>query len=290
MVQTATTGQIENASKEMIGSARYTIEHNAPVYATCQHDRLGKGEDTGVFLKVGQMSMSDLEDGRDMIDEEEIALSTVSVTTAEVGAKIILTDKMMRQQSKLSFSTVGRQMGDGYKRKREDDGINLFSGLNGGTSLGAAAADFSVANATACVSVAKTQKMGEDLMMIQHPNAVMRLAKDLSTIGSGVIRPLPEGYSARLLSKVWKGYTIWDVPVIESGNISRDSTDDAIGVIKAKEAIGYLESKSFASERERDASLRAWEVNFVADYAAFENDDSLGAPLTFDAANPSTSA
>jgi hypothetical protein len=290
MAQTATTGQIENASKEMIGSARYTIEHNAPVYGTCQHDRLAQGEDTGVFLKVGQMSMSDLEDGRDMVDEEDIALSTVSVTTAEVGAKIILTDKMMRQQSKLSFNTVGRQMGDAYKRKREDDGISLFSGLNGGTTLGAAAAAFSAANATACVSIAKTQKMGDDLTILQHPNAVMRLAKDLSTIGSGTIRPLPEGYSARLLSKAWKGYQLWDVPVMESGNISRDSSDDAIGVIKAKDAIGYLESKSFSSERERDASLRAWEVNFVADYAAFENDDSLGAPLTFDAANPSTTA
>jgi len=254
------------------------------------HDRLGKGEDTGVFFKVGQMDMADLDDGVDMVDEEDFGLTAISVTTAEVGAKIILTDKMMRQQTKLNFATVGRQMGDGYKRKRETDGIALFASLNGGTTFGAAAAAFSAANATSVVSIAKTDKMGDDLVIIQHPNAVMRLARDLTTIGSGTLRPMPDGYSARLMTKAWKGYMIWDAPVFETGNIVRDSADDAIGVIKGKDAIGYLESKTFGSEKERDASLRAWEVNYVADYAVFENDDTLGAPLTFDAADPSTSA
>jgi hypothetical protein len=290
MPQISTTGQLENASREMIAKARFTAEHNAPVYGTVSHFSLKKGEDTGVFPKVGQMTLSDLTEGQDIIDEEEIGMTTVSVTTSEVGGKVVLTDKLLRQNMVVNFQLVGRQLGDAYKRQRETKIIALFSALNQGTSFGAAAAAFSASNATGCVSIAHTDKMGDDLVMVQHPNAVMRLARDLTTIGSGQIRPLPEGFSARLLSRAWRGYQIWDVPVFETGNITRDASDDAIGAIYNPDAMGVLESKAFSTENERDASLRAWEVVVNSDYAAFELDDSRGAPITFDAADPSTSA
>ena len=290
MPQISSTGQLENASREMIKESRYTLEHNAPVWATVTHYTLQKGSDTGLFPKVGQVTISQLTEGVDMVDEEEIGMSTVSVTTNEFGARIILTDKLLRQNVAANWAMVGRQFGDGQKRLRETELINLFSALNGGTSFGAAAAEFKAANATSVVAIAKTDKMGDDLVMVQHPNAVMRLARDLSTIGSGTLRPLPEGYSARLLGKAWTGYRIWDVPVFESGNITRDSNDDAIGAIYSKPALGVLESLAPSQEKQRDASLRAWELTWVSDFAAFEQDDSLGAPLTYDAADPSTSA
>ena len=290
MPQISTTGQLANASREMIAKARFTAEHNAPVFGTVTHFTLKKGQDTGVFPKVGQMSLSDLTEGQDIVDEEEIGMTTVSVTPSEVGGKVILTDKLLRQNDAVNFQLIGRQLGDAYKRQREEKVISLFSGLNGGTTLGAGGAAFSASNATGCVSIAKTNKFGDDLVIITHPNSVMRLARDLSTVGSGQIRPLPEGFSARLLTRAWKGYQIWDVPVFETANITRDSGDDAIGAIYNPDAMGVLESKPFGTENERDASLRAWEVVVVSDYAAFELDDSRGAPLTFDAVDPSTSA
>lgn len=290
MPQISTTGQLENASKEMIDTARFTQEHNAPINALVTHFSLAKGQDTGVFPKVGQMSMSNLTEGQDIVDEEEIGMTTVSVTPGEVGARIVLTDKLLRQNMAVNFQLVGRQLGDGMKRIKETDLAGLFTSLNGGTNFGAAGAAFSASNVTSVVSVAKTDKMGDNLSIVQHPNSVMRLARDLSTIGSGTIRPLPEGFSERMLGKAFKGYLIWDVPVFETGNITRDSSDDAIGAIMNPDALGMLESMAPSTERERDASLRAWEVVMVADYAAFELDDTRGAGLTYDAADPSTSA
>jgi len=291
MPQISTTGSLESASAEMIDTARYTSEHNAPVWGAAKHFTLKKGHDSGVFPKVGQMTMSNLVEGHDIVDEEEIGMTTVSVTPGEVGAKVILTDKLLRQNMAASYQMIGKQLGDGMKRIREGDLIDLFTSLNGGTNFGAAGAAFSAANATACVSTAKTDKMGEDMVIIHHPNAVMRLAKDLSTIGSGTIRPLPEGYSARLMGKAFKGYMIWDVPVLETGNITRDSDDDAIGVIMENQgALGTLQSLAPQTEKQRDASLRAWEVVMVSDYAVFELDDTLGAGLTYDAADPATNA
>ena len=290
MAQTSTTGSLENASREMISSLRYTAEHNAPVYGAVTKYTLAKGEDTGIFPKVGQMEMSSLNEGQDIVDEEEIGMTTVSVTPGEVGAKVILTDKLLRQNVAVNFQTIGRQLGDAMKRKRETDLIDLFSSLNGGTSHGSAGTAFSVANISAVVGIAKADNYGDNLSIFQHPNAVLRLAKDLSTIGSGTIRPIPEGYSARLMEKAFKGYQIWDVPVFETGNITRDSGDDAIGAIINYDALGVIQSKAPGVERERDASLRAWEVVMVSDYAAFELDDTRGAPLTYDAADITTSA
>jgi hypothetical protein len=291
MAQTSTTGALENASKEMIDAARYTAEHNAPVWGAAKHFTLKKGHDTFINVKVGQMTMSALTEGQDIVDEEEIGMTTSSITPGERGAKIILTDKLLSQNDVATFQLVGKQLGDGMKRIRETDLISLFTSLNAGVNFGDAAKPFSAANATSCVSIAKTDKMGEDMVIIHHPNAVMRLAKDLSTIGSGTIRPLPEGMSARLMGKAFKGYMIWDVPVLESGNISRDTGDDAIGVIMDNQgALGTLESLAPNTENQRDASLRAFEVVLVSDYAVFEIDDTLGAGLKYDAADPDTDA
>jgi hypothetical protein len=288
MAQTSTTGNLEKASREMISSLRFTAEFNAPVYGAVTKFTLAKGEDTGIFPKVGQMSMSSLNEGEDIVDEEDIGMTTVSITPGEVGAKVILTDKLLRQNIATSFQTIGRQLGDAMKRKRETDLIELFSALNGGSTHGTAGTTFSSANITAVVGIAKSDNYGDNLSIFQHPNAVLILAKELSTIGSG--RPLPEGYSSRLMGRAFKGYQIWDVPVFETGNITRDSDDDAIGAILNDDALGVIQSKAPGIERERDASLRAWEVVMVSDYAAFELDDTRGAPLTYDAADVSTIA
>ena len=90
MPQTATTGNLENAQKIIISAARYTEEHNAPAMALIESFSLPKGAKQVTVPKVGQMSMSDLVDGQDIVDEEEIGMTTVDLTASEVGAKVII--------------------------------------------------------------------------------------------------------------------------------------------------------------------------------------------------------
>ena len=284
----STTGQLENASREMIQSAIFTTEHDQPDYGLTSHYSLRKGEDTGVFPKFGQMNFTQRAEGEDITDEEDLGLTTVSASTNIYAAKVILTDRLLRQNVATTWATVGTQMGDAYSRIRATEIQSLYTGFS--ASLGTAGAAFSAANATACVAIAKTDKYGRDLHMIQHPVAVMRLAQDLTTIGTTNNRPIPEGYSSRLMSKAWSGYQVWDVPVFQAGDITRDSDDDAIGAIKDKQAIGFLEEKGFTSEKERDISLMGVEMVISTEFVAFEYDDARGASLTYDAADPSTSA
>jgi hypothetical protein len=250
MAQTATTGNLENAQKIMIASARYTEEHNAPMMALTEQFTLKNGEKQVTVPKVGQMTMSDLVDGQDIIDEEEIGMTTVDLTAAEVGAKVVLTDKLVRQSVPNVFQMVGRQLGDGMARKKDTDVQALYTNLNDGTLLGLASKELSAVNLTGCIAFAKANKFGNKLYTVHHPNAVAEFVKS-AAVSPSINYPVPRGWS---------------------------------------EDLGTLTSVKMRTERERDASLRGTEVVITADYGVFELDNDRGAGLLYDITAPVTSS
>jgi hypothetical protein len=286
MAQTATTGSLENAQRIIISTARYTEEHNAPAMNLIEKFTLGKGNKQVTVPKVGQMSMSDLVDGLDIVDEESIGMTTVDLTASEVGAKVILTDKLIRQSAQNVFSIIGRQLGDGMARKKDVDVLALYSGFS--TDIGAAGRSMSLANVSASVAYAKGKKFGSNVYIVQHPFAVWDVAN--TAVTASATYPVPAGWSADLLGNFFSGLRpINGVPIFEDGNITIDSSDDAVGVIADRSALAVLMSQDTRTERQRDASLRATEVVITADYGVFELDDSKGAALTLDAGTPATS-
>ena len=54
--------------------------------------------------------------------------------------------------------------------------------------------------------------------------------------------------------------------------------------------MGHLSASGRSEERERDASLRAYEVVVTEDYAVFEVDDTRGAAARYEIGDPTTSA
>jgi len=280
MAQTATTGNLENAQKIIIGAARYTEEHNAPALALIEQFSLPNGAKQVTVPKVGQMTMSDLQDGVDIVDEEDIGMTTVDLTASEVGAKVILTDKLVRQAADNVFSMIGRQLGDGMARKKDTDVIALWPNLNGGTVLSADNQTFSTANVHAAISRAKANKFGNQLYIIHHPNAVAELSKaSATTADTAAAGGLTNGWSVDLLQNFYSGLRpINGVSIFEDGNIGKiSSTDSGYGVIADKTAMAALNSVDTRTERQRDASLRATEVVMTSDYGVFELDDSRGA-------------
>ena len=286
MAQTATTGNLENASKIIIAAARYTEEHNAPAMALIERFSLPKGAKQVTVPKVGQMTVSDLVDGQDIVDEEEIGMTTVDLTAAEVGAKVILTDKLVREQQNNVFTMIGRQLGDAMARKKDTDVHSLYASLGASlspTSLGAAGAIMKASNVAAAVAFAKANKFGTQIYILHHPNAVADLAYNVATFAGS--SELTGGWSVDLLKNFYSGLRpINGVPIFEDGNLSVDSSDDAVGVIADKSAMAVLNSVETKTERQRDASLRATEVVMTSDYGVFELDDTKGTSIKYDAA------
>ena len=292
MAQTATTGNLESASKIIIGAARYTEEHNAPALALLEPFTLPKGAKSVTVPKVAQMSMSDLVDGQDIVDEEDIGMTTVSLTAAEVGAKVIITDKLLREQVNNVFSMIGRQLGEGMARKKDTDVIALWPSLNGDTRLSADNQTFSTANVHAAIAYAKANKFGSQLYIVHHPNAVAELSKaSATTADTAAAAGLTNGWSVDLLQNFYSGLRpINGVSIFEDGNIEKISGQDSgYGVIADKTAMAYLSSQDTRTERERDASLRAWEIVMTADYGVFELDDTRGAAFIAEIGNLSFS-
>tara|TARA_R100000306_G_C4371435_1_gene140156 strand:- start:564 stop:1424 length:861 start_codon:yes stop_codon:yes gene_type:complete len=286
MPQAATTGNLENAQRIILASARYTEEHNAPALALIESFTLPKGAKQVTVPKVAQMSMSDLVDGQDIIDEEEIGMTTVDLTAAEVGAKVILTDKLVRQAADNVMTMVGRQLGDGMARKKDNDVTALYSGFS--VDLGASGRDFDIANVAAAVAYAKGSNFGNQLYINHHPFTVFDLAKEAA--GTAATYPMTPGWSQDLLGNFWSGIRpIFGVPIFEDGNITRTTAAATVGVIADKSALAVLKSVDTRTERQRDASLRATELVMTADYGVFELDDSRGAALTLDSTTPATS-
>ena len=282
MAQTATTGNLENAQKTIIAAARYTEEHNAPAMALTQKFNLPKGSKQVTVPKVGQMTMSDLVDGQDIIDEEDIGMTTVDLTAAEVGAKVILTDKLVRQNGTTDvFTMIGKQLGDGMARKKDKDVLALYTNLNGGTKLGDATKFMKASNVQGIIAYAKANNFGSQIYILHHPNAVAYLSKEAASVTSSA--SIPDGWSADLLKNFWSGLRpMNNVAIFEDGNITEDSSGDGVGVIADKSALATLNSVETRTERQRDASLRATEVVMTADYGVFELDDTRGAGITFD--------
>ena len=287
MPQTSTTGNLENAQKIIISAARYTEEHNAPAMALIESFSLPKGAKQVTVPKVGQMSMSDLQDGVDIIDEEDIGMTTVDLTASEVGAKVIITDKLLRQSAVNVMSIIGRQLGDGMARKKVTDVHALYSGFS--TSLGAANTTMSLANTAGAIAYAKANKFGSQVYIIQHPNAVFDIAN--TAVTASTTYPVPKGWSEDLLGEFFSGLRpLNGVAIFEDGNLTIDASDDVVGAIADKSALCVLNSVTTKTERQRDASLRATEIIMTSDYGVFELDDSRGASLTMDASAPSTTA
>ena len=287
--QTATTGLLENAQGIMLATSRYTAEHSAPCANLIEHMTLKKGQKQITVPKVAQMTMQNLTDGVDLVDSEDIGMTTVDLTTGEAGLKVILTDKLLRQENDNVFTIVGKQMGDARARKYDRDIIALFSALNGGTTLGADDKNMSLGNIGACIAWAKSHKCPSPIQVVHHPNAVYALTNSM-TLSPAATYPIPKGYAEDLLSDFYK-ISLNRVAIFEDGNIDKiSSVDSGYGAIFSKGAMVLVESKAPDTERERDASLRAWELVLTCDYGVFELDDTMGAPMRFEIGDPSTSA
>jgi hypothetical protein len=296
MPQTATTGNLASAQRTVIRSARYTAEFNSPSWQLIDKVQLERGASTVTMPKVGQYVISDLVDGQDMVDEQAIGMTTVDLTSTERGAKIIVTDKLVRQNGTTSiFTIVGRQFGRAAARKQDRDTQALYAGLNGGTVFGESSAILNLDHFAATIVKARgggrtsTDELdGEPFdpdYAVHHPHGVFSVTRAATAIGAATSMRVNDRREEKMLQRFFR-ISFNGVDLFESGNLGIDSSGDAIGVIAERGALVGLTSVGWRTERERDASRRAWELNHVADYGVFELDDERGAPMLFAADSP----
>jgi len=282
-----TTSDLEKMQRTVIGQARYTREHKGCMVGLCEHFDLEEGQSTLTVPKLSAFDdAQDLQDGVDMTQAQQIANSYTDITTAEIGIKGIITDKLIRQMNESVWRMLGRLLGDSMKRKIEKDGLDLLDGFS--NSLGA----YNTTITTGYLTAAITQLLGqsepapEPFAYVGHPYQVKLLMDTVAKVGT---YPLPEGFSAQMVKDYWAGtQDMFGVPVFRNGLITVLSGGGAKGAVFSKSALGYVVSKAAYTERQRDASLRAWELVHVQDSDWVELDDAYGREMFFAAATPTS--
>lgn len=272
-----TSTTLDDLFANIIAQARFTAEEESLMMGLVTQYNIGNEAGKTVQVpKYPAIEAADLTEGTDM-SSTTVSTSSVSVTVGEVGAQVVLTDLAAMGAGNPAVE-LGTVLGNAIATKIDTDLIALFTGFSSG--LGAAGQEITVADLFKAQATLRNNKVTGNMAAVVHPYQAYQLKANLTNTFAD-----PNNAPAQNAAMI-NGYvgTIAGIDVYESANVSVDGNDDAIGCVFAPEALAIAMKRDFNIETQRDASLRAFELNATAVYGVAELDDSYGVKLTFDAA------
>jgi N4-gp56 family major capsid protein len=236
------------------------------------------GDEAGKTIQVPKypaITAADLTEGTDM-SSTTVSTSSVSISVGEVGAQVVLTD-LAAMGAGNPAEELGTVLGNAIATKMDADLIALFDGFS--TALGAAAQEITVADLFKAAATLRNNKAQGEIFAVVNPFQAYQLKANLTNTFAN-----PNGGDAQNTAMV-NSYvgTIAGIDVYESANVTVDGSGDAKGAVFSREALAIAMKRDFQIEAQRDASLRAFELNATAIYGVGELDDSYGVEMLFDA-------
>jgi len=271
-----TTSTLDDLFVNIVAQARFTAEEQSLMAGLVT--RYDIGNMAGKVIQVPKypaISAAGLTEGTDM-SSTAVSTSSVSITVAEVGAQVVLTD-LAAMGAGNPAAELGTVLGNSIATKIDTDLIALFDGLS--TSLGATTTELTAAYLFQAAATLRANKAPGRLVGVFHPYQTYALKANLTNTFAN-----PNGGDLQN-EAMRNGYvgTIAGIDIYESANITVDGSGDAKGAVFAPEAFAIAMKRDFNIETQRDASLRAWELNATAVYGVGELDDSYGVEMYFDA-------
>jgi len=221
----------------------------------------------------GIVTAKALTEGVDNAVSETMSDTLVTITPGEVGCKLILTDKLVRDDNEDIKAAAGRILGNAMEVKKDTDLLALFSSASttlGGGGVGTMGV---VAAARAILKGCPVSSGGPapgKLVYVLHPYVSLDYVDILTPLGptAGTTSQQPGG---EMTDDVLRNYGIgkmFGMPLIEDGNITAAAGTCHGGIFATGEggAIILATAKEWDVEAERDASLRATELNIVGEY------------------------
>ncbi len=291
-----TTTVLADTVPTILEKARFTARFKAIMASLCWNIRkqLHDGKDINVPY-WGIITANVLSEGVDMADSKDMEDTLVTITPREVGCKIILTDKLVRDNNEDVKGAAGRLLGEAMEYKRDFDLLEQIDDAT--TSLGSTATTGTmgaIAAARALLAGNAVSAGGPAPMpyaMVHHPFALLDLVDVLTPVQTLTWYPQATQVPS-LADEVVRNYTIgrlFGVNIIEDGNLDiSTSTSGKGGVFATGEggAIILGTADEWSIEPERDASLRATELNVVGEYGVGEYKAGWIVELLWDATTP----
>jgi hypothetical protein len=303
--------QIDQAVTKFLAQSRFTLQERVGVVRkTIEVETLPENSGPSYNLpKYSQVTTYALTDGVDMAQAQQITDTQMTITPTEYGAQVVLTDLMMMEVRDKFMQTATQILRDSFDRQQDqtlcDDMDNYSIALG---TAGTALTLGHVMAATAAISDAGraadgTAGRGGEVAPAPYygvfsPPQIHSLNKTLvgqvagavvlSSGGTAAMANTPETENAIGFGG---SFTIpgIGITIVSDTNFLKDSSDDIKGGVYSKMAQILVELGSApSSETQRDASLRATEVNFVGRWARGEYNDAWGREMLFDSVRPSS--
>jgi N4-gp56 family major capsid protein len=272
-----TSSTLDDLFANIIAQARFTAEEQSLMMGlVTQYNIANEAGKTIQIPKYPAIAAADLTEGTDM-SSTTVSTSSVTVTVGEVGAQVVLTDMAAFGAGNPAVE-LGTVLGNAIATKMDKDLIGLFGSFSYG--LGGAGTEITVADLFKAQAQLRASKVTGNIAAVLHPFVAYQLKANLTNTFAN-----PNGGDTQNAAMI-NGYvgTIAGIDVYESANIGIDGEGDSIGAVFAPEALAMALKRDFGIESQRDASLRAFELNATAAYGVAELDDSFGVRLTFDTA------
>jgi N4-gp56 family major capsid protein len=272
-----TSATLDDLFVNIVAQARFTAEEQSLMLGlVTQYNIAGQAGKTVQVPKYPAITAADLTEGTAPSDTD-VSTSSVTVTCAEVGNTVLLTD-LAAMGAGNPAEELGTVLGNAIATKIDSDLIALFSGFS--TGLGAAGAEITVADLFKAAATLRAAKVTGSMAAVVHPFQAYQLKAGLTNTFAN-----PNGGDLQN-EAMRNGYvgSIAGIDVYESANVSIDGSDDAVAGVFAPEALAIAIKRDFNLETQRNATRRGTEMVATAIYGVAELDDSYGVKITADAA------
>ena len=272
-----TSTTLDDLFANIILQARFTAEEESLMLGLVTRYDIGNVAGKTVQVpKYPSITAAGLTEGADM-SSTTVSTTSQTITVSEVGAQVILTD-LAAMGAGNPAEELGTVLGNAIATKIDKDLIALFDGFS--SSLGGAGTEITVADLMKAAATLKTNKARGQMAAVVHPWHAYQLKANLTNT---FVNPNGGDLQNDAMRNAFVGQ-IGGIDIYESSNVSIDGSDDAKGAVFVPEALAIAMKRDFNLETQRDASLRAFELNATAIYGVGELDDDYGVELLFDAA------
>jgi N4-gp56 family major capsid protein len=270
----------------IVAQARFTAEEQSLMLGlVSQYNIAGQAGKTVQIPKYPAVVAANLDEGTAPADTN-VTTSSVSVTVAEVGNSVLLTD-LAAMGAGNPADELGTVLGNAIATKIDKDLIALFSGFS--TAVGTIGTAISVADLFKAAATLRNNKATGNLAAVVHPYQAYELKKGLTNTFAN-----PNGGDLQN-EAMRNGYvgSIAGIDVYESANIAvatdlgadgvasgtganADTESQAVAGIFAPEALAIAMKSEFNLETQRNATRRGTELVATAVYGVAELDDTFG--------------
>ena len=205
-----------------------------------------------------------------------------NLTPGEVIAQFILTDANVESDPDGARNQAAQELGEAAAKKVDVDLLTVFSSFTTDTGTGGQPFTTTIlADAISTLRAAYAPSGG--LRGVLHPYHWHDIFLETGVPASGYANK--DAVTVEALRNYWMANYL-GIPIYTSANIAIASSNAVSGVF-APQAVAFDVRRAYRLEPERDASLRAWELNATMVYAyGLGERPAWGVKMTSDATAP----